>query len=63
MGNTHLPMDGVFIFELQPRGSSGTLLRFCQRTIGFLDADVKKKMAGGWGKLLPQLKAMAEKKK
>lgn len=63
MGNTHLPMDGVFIFELQPRGSSGTLLRFCQRTIGFLDSDVKKKMAGGWGKLLPQLKAIAEKKR
>ena len=63
MGNTHLPMDGVFIFELQERGSSGTLLRFCQRTVGLLDAEVQKKMAGGWGKLLPQIKQMAEKKR
>ncbi|MBC8107233.1 MAG: SRPBCC domain-containing protein [Anaerolineae bacterium] len=63
MGNTHLPMDGVFIFELQERKPAGTLLRFCQRTFGLLDADVAKKMKGGWGKLLPQIKEMAEKKR
>ncbi|CAN5679395.1 hypothetical protein BH09PLA1_BH09PLA1_22390 [soil metagenome] len=62
MGNTHLPMDGVFIFELQERKPSGTLLRFCQRTFGFLDPEIQMKMAGGWGKLLPQIKQMAERK-
>lgn len=63
MGLTHLPVNNVFIFELQPRGKNGTLLRFAQRTFGYIDADVKKRYHGGWKQLLPQIKAMAEKKK
>lgn len=63
MGNTHLPMHGVFIFELQPRGKNGTLLRFCQRTFGYLDDGVKERMLAGWGKLLPRIGEFAVKGK
>ncbi len=63
MGMSHLPVNNAFIFELQPRGKNGTLLRFCQRTFGFITPEVQKDYAGGWKQLLPQIKRMSEKKK
>jgi uncharacterized protein YndB with AHSA1/START domain len=63
MGLSHLPVTNAFIFELSPQGKGGTLLRLCQRTFGFLDADVKKRYAEGWKYLLPQMKALAEGKR
>ena len=62
MGLSHLPVCNAFIFELQPKGK-GTLLRFCQRSFGYMDADVGKRYAGGWKQLLQQIKELAEKKK
>lgn len=59
LGMTHLPVSSVFIFELEAAGD-GTLLRFCQRTFGYITSDRKKSMSSGWGKLLPQLKRLAE---
>ena len=63
MGNTHMPLESVYIFEIQPRGTNGSLLRFGQRTYGYIDKDLAKRMKGGWGKLLPQLVALAEKQR
>ena len=61
MGVTHLPINNVMIWELYPQaGGKRTLLRFCQRTFGFLTDDIEKNFRGGWSKLLPQLKALAE---
>ena len=61
MGLSHLPVMHALIWELQPRkGGDATLLRFAQRTFGFMDADVKKRYQGGWKILFPQLKALAE---
>jgi uncharacterized protein YndB with AHSA1/START domain len=60
MGNTHMPVESVYIFEIQPRGTNASLLRFGQRTYGYIDNDLAKRMKGGWGKLLPQLVALAE---
>jgi uncharacterized protein YndB with AHSA1/START domain len=61
MGLTHLPVMHALIWELQPRkGCDATLLRFAQRTFGFIDADVKKRYQSGWKVLFPQLKAVAE---
>lgn len=61
VGLTHLPVNNVFIFELQAKkDGKATLLRFGQRTFGFVDTDLKKRYAGGWKKLLPQLKSLAE---
>ena len=63
MGLTHLPVNNVFIFELQPKGAGQTtLLRFCQRTFGFVTTDQKKKYQHGWSQLLPQIKALAERR-
>lgn len=64
MGLTHLPASHVFIFELQPRDrDKGTLLRLCQRSFGYMDADVKKRYGGGWKQLLAQLKEFVESKR
>jgi uncharacterized protein YndB with AHSA1/START domain len=61
MGLTHLPVMHALIWELEPRNDGrATLLRFAQRTFGFIDADVKKRYQSGWKILLPQLKAHAE---
>jgi len=61
VGLSHLPVNNVFIFELQPKGAGqSTLLRFCQRTFGFVTTDQKKKYQHGWSQLLPQIKALAE---
>ena len=60
MGMSHVPTNNVFIFELQPRGKNGTLLRFCQRTFGYLTPGVGKDYQGGWNQLLPKIKALAE---
>ena len=63
MGMSHVPVNTAMIWELQPRrNGKTTLLRFCQRTFGFLTGDVKSQFQNGWGKLHPQLKALAEKK-
>jgi|SRR5882672_86948 len=63
MGMSHLPVNNAFIFELQPKsGGKKTLLRFCQRTYGFLTPDIKKMFAGGWKQQLSQLKDLAESK-
>jgi len=63
MGNTHMPVESVYIFEIQERGANASLLRFCQRTYGYIDKDLSKRMKNGWGKLLPQLVALAERRK
>jgi hypothetical protein len=60
MGVSHLPVNNVFIFELQPNGK-GTLLKLCHRAFGFMDSGMKGRYTGGWKKLLPQLKELAEK--
>jgi uncharacterized protein YndB with AHSA1/START domain len=60
MGTNHVPVNGVYIFELQSKGK-GTLFRFGQRTFGLIDPDLKKNMQHGWGILFKQLKALAEK--
>ncbi len=63
IGMSHLPVTHVVIFELQPRaGGKATLLRLGQRSFGFMEEDTEKRMQGGWGQLLPQLKEAAEKK-
>jgi uncharacterized protein YndB with AHSA1/START domain len=62
MGMSHLPVNNVFIFELQPN-AKGTLLKLCQRSFGFMDPDLKKRYTGGWKKLLPHHKQLAEKSK
>ncbi len=59
MGASHLPVMTAMIWELQPHGKT-TNLRFCQRTFGYITADMKKNYQGGWKKLWPQLKALAE---
>jgi uncharacterized protein YndB with AHSA1/START domain len=61
IGSTHLPTTNVFIWELQPEDEGKrTLLRFCQRSYGYMTADMSEKFQGGWKKLLPQLKKLAE---
>jgi uncharacterized protein YndB with AHSA1/START domain len=63
LGMTHLPVQTVVIFELQPKSNGKTtLLRLGHRTYGFVDADVEKRFKGGWSHLLPQIKAVAEKR-
>ena len=63
MGMTHLPVNNAFIWELQSKnGGKTTLLRFCQRTFGFITPQLKKDFHGGWKRLLPQLKKLAETK-
>jgi uncharacterized protein YndB with AHSA1/START domain len=62
IGQTHIPVNNVVIFELQPRNDGkGTLLRLCHRSYGFIDGDAKKRFSGGWGQLLPNIKKVAEK--
>jgi uncharacterized protein YndB with AHSA1/START domain len=62
MGQSHVPVNSAFIFELQPKDNGkSTLLRIGQRTFGFTTPDLKKRMTQGWTKLLGQLKARAEK--
>ena len=61
MGLSHLPVNNVFIFELQPkRDGRSTLLRLCQRTFGYVTPDIQRNYKSGWKVLLPQLKALAE---
>ena len=63
MGMSHVPTNNVFIFELQPENDGkATLLRFCQRTFGYLTENVSKDYQGGWKQLFAQLKGLAEKK-
>jgi hypothetical protein len=48
-------------FELQPkRGGNGTLLRFCQRTFGYMTGDLRPNYQAGWTTLFKQLKEVAE---
>ena len=62
LGMTHLPMQAVVIFELQPKGDGKkTLLRVGTRMYGFMLGDVKKNIQGGWKHFLGQLKTLAEK--
>ena len=61
MAMTHLPINTVVIFELQPqKDGRTTLLRLGQRTFGYMEADLEKRVKGGWGNLLPSLKKLAE---
>jgi uncharacterized protein YndB with AHSA1/START domain len=62
LGLSHLPVNHVFIFELQPSGK-GTILRFCQRSHGLMTADVEKGFKGGWPTLFKELKKLAEGKR
>lgn len=58
---THLPVTNAMIWELVPsKDGQATTLRFCQRTFGYITADLKKNFQGGWNKLWPNLKALAE---
>lgn len=62
LGMTHLPVMNVFIFELQPKNDGkSTLLRLGHRCFGFASPDTETRVAGGWTKLLGQLKDSAEK--
>jgi uncharacterized protein YndB with AHSA1/START domain len=61
-GLTHLPVVNTVIFEIQERdGGNSTLLRVCFRSSGFMTDDVEKRINEVWGKLLPNIKALAEK--
>jgi uncharacterized protein YndB with AHSA1/START domain len=61
LGASHLPIINAMIFELQPKkDGKGTLLRFCQRTFGYLTSDLKPNFQTGWTKLFKQLKQVAE---
>ena len=62
LGMSHLPVNHVFIFELQPSGT-GTVLRFCQRSHGLMTPKVKQSFQGGWPALFKELKKLAEGKK
>jgi len=58
---THLPVMHAAIFELQPqKDGKATLLRFGNRTMGYVTEDLQKGMGEGWAKLFGQLKAVAE---
>lgn len=62
LGLTHLPVNSVIIFELQPKpDGKSTLLRVGTRMFGYMDPDVKKRYKGGWKQLLERLKDIAEK--
>jgi uncharacterized protein YndB with AHSA1/START domain len=62
VGQSHLPVQNVVIFELQPKDDGkSTLLRLCHRSYGFIDGDAKKRFRGGWNQLLPNIKTLAEK--
>jgi uncharacterized protein YndB with AHSA1/START domain len=61
IAQTHVPVMHATIFELQPqKDGKSTLLRFGQRTMGYLSEDIQKGMNEGWNKLFGQLKAAAE---
>src|SRR5215212_351547 len=63
MGMTHLPVMNAMIWELQPaKGGRGTKLRFCHRSFGYMRIETKRNFQGGWKKLLPQIRALAEKR-
>ncbi|HVT82032.1 MAG TPA: SRPBCC domain-containing protein [Phycisphaerae bacterium] len=62
LGMTHLPVNSVIIFELQPEADGkSTLLRVGTRMMGFMDGDIGERFKGGWQKLLGSLKAASEK--
>jgi uncharacterized protein YndB with AHSA1/START domain len=62
LGLTHLPVNSVVIFELQPKpDGKSTLLRVGTRMFGYMGADVKKGYKNGWKQLLARLKTLAEK--
>ena len=62
IGQSHVPVHNVAIFELQPKkDGKTTLLRLGHRSFGFNDAESSKRFAGGWGQLLPNIKKVAEK--
>jgi uncharacterized protein YndB with AHSA1/START domain len=60
VGLSHLPVNGVVIFELQEK-DGGTLLRVGMRLIGFMDEGVEARYQGAWKHLLSQIKAASEK--
>jgi uncharacterized protein YndB with AHSA1/START domain len=61
LGMSHLPVQTVWIFELQAeKEGKATLLRVGQRTYGLIDAEAKQRYTGGWGRILPQLKKLVE---
>ena len=44
LGMTHVPVNSVIIFELQPEdGGKSTLLRVSTPIMGFMDPDIKKR--------------------
>ncbi len=61
-GLSHLPVNNVMIYELQPQNDGKTtLLRVGQRTFGYVDADLQSRYSGGWKKFLEAIKNLAEK--
>jgi uncharacterized protein YndB with AHSA1/START domain len=62
IGMSHLPINSVIIFELQPqRGGKSTLLRFCQRSTGLATPDLEKNARRNWkSTMLKNLKEAAE---
>lgn len=60
LGLTHLPVNGVMIFELQSKDGKSTLLRVGIRMLGYMDAGVKKRYQVGWKQLMGNIKNRAE---
>ena len=62
LGMTHLPVNAVIIFELQPDADGkSTVLRVGTRIMGFMDPEIEERFQGGWKQLLGNLKAASEK--
>ena len=62
IGLSHLPVNNVIIYELQPKdGGKSTLLRTGQRLFGFITADIEMNYKKGWEGLLQSIKAAVEK--
>ncbi len=62
-GLTHLAVNCVFIFELQPQEDGAkTLLRLGRRVFGYIDDTVEERTKGGWKHMLGQIKTAAEAK-
>ena len=43
--------------------AGGTLLKFTHRAFGFIEAGLEQNVSKGWGEMLDQIRAAAEKKR
>jgi uncharacterized protein YndB with AHSA1/START domain len=61
-GFSHLPVTCVSIYEFVPQNDGkATLLRVGNRVFGMIDAELETRFRNAWKKLLPNIKAAAEK--